>query len=114
MNSNLDWIKDIVKENGWEYEKISCPLFENGECTSYNNRPNCCRSYPQKDSYCSSKKCAIYNAWLDWKTESNNVSCFSCSTVCCEWILVPKHVQFTKDEILKWLDISCEDCRELF
>lgn len=115
MNDNLTWIKGIINDSNWEYKTIPCPLLVDKKCSSYEERPSCCRNYPQESWYCTtSRLCKISVIWLIWSEVESNSICFNCKSLCCEWILVPKHVEFTKVEVLKWLDISCEDCRNMF
>ncbi len=112
---NIDWIKDVIKRSWWEYKEIACPLFDRWSCADYNNRPSCCRNYPQVWAYCSStKRCLLWKLWILWQNVESDNHCYSCKDICCNSILVPKRIEFTKEEILKWLDINCEDCRKLF
>jgi Fe-S-cluster containining protein len=107
-------IKNIIKECDWKYIMITCPFFKNWKCSIYENRPSCCKNYPQKDAYCTNKKCKLWVKNIDWKLESSNPLCFECKKKCCERILVPVWISIDKDFILDWLNIDCKNCKKLF
>lgn len=81
---------------------IRCPLLDsNGLCTIYENRPSCCRNYPNKTEgmFCNDNKC-IYD-------EQGNLDCFNCKDKCCNYLRMDT---FDLDK----MNISCEECKEVY
>jgi Fe-S-cluster containining protein len=108
------WLKEITEATK-EYKEIKCPLLINNKCSIYDERPNCCRKYPQTSGYyCSKSFCNVLMKKVSNNTDESTDLCFNCKDLCCHHILVPVHEKITKEFLVKWMDISCELCRKYF
>jgi len=113
MNPELyDWYKKTVYEAAGQYEKVTCLFLVDDKCSDYENRPSCCRHYPQDNNYCADLECQIVG--LENNTDKTSKLCLKCRAKCCKTIQVPKGTEVTKEFIKKWLDIDCATCKEFF
>ena len=81
---------------------MRCPyLDENELCSIYDNRPNCCRNFPNRESgmFCSTTVC-VYDA-------AGNLDCMNCKDKCCN------HLEMEVFDI-KLLDMSCSTCKATY
>lgn len=114
MDNYEVWLKNILdKSKG--YKEIQCTLLVDNKCSVYQDRPNCCCSYPRTDGfYCSTGDCAVLKRRIKNNTEESNSACFKCKDICCNHILVPDHVEITAEFLKKWMDIDCNLCKKYF
>lgn len=83
-----------------------CPYYtEQGLCSIYERRPQCCRSYPGKG-----KKFPF----ADHVSHICDSDCPNCKTRCCTQITILKNVIQTPEEFILGLDHSCANCKKEF
>ena len=81
---------------------VKCPyLTENELCSIYEDRPKCCRNFPNRNPgmFCSETKCVYDNL--------GNLDCVNCKDKCCN------HLEMEVFDI-KLLDITCIECNEKY
>lgn len=78
-----------------------CIYFKEEKCSIYEDRPSCCRNFPNRSEgmFCSKTKC-VYD-------KDNNLDCANCTDKCC------RHLEMDIFDI-KLLDISCSECKEKY
>lgn len=75
---------------------IVCPYFNDELCSIYDQRPQCCRSFPNRTSgmFCADSKC--------------DEDCISCKDKCC------RHIEGEGTDVFELLNISCSECQNKY
>lgn len=106
------WLNKNIQKCKNKFVETECPLLKDNQCSIYKTRPNCCKNYPQNNSYCSTADCLLIGK--DKNTRESSIICARCDAKCCKRILIPKNQIITNEFILKWMNIDCQTCRKLF
>lgn len=109
---SFEWLNDKCQKCDGDFIETVCPMLKNNCCTIYETRPSCCRNHPQNNGYCVSGDCLLIGK--EKNTKESSVICIECGAKCCKRILIPKNQIITKKFMLRWMDIDCQTCRNLF
>lgn len=110
-----EWVKEKLL-NMKEWKEGHCAYLINNQCAIYNERPSCCRNFPdiENSSLCKLVHyCALKEAGTGLTAERKSKICFECGAECCKKILIPKDLEFSGRDFTEWLGFSCKECNDI-
>lgn len=109
------WIKEMLLKNR-DWEESVCSYLVDNRCSIYENRPACCRNFPdfEDTGLCEMLDyCALKENGAQMSPDQRREVCFECGAECCKKIFTPRASPFSGRQFTEWLGMSCEECREI-
>lgn len=103
-----NFLKKLKNKEKIDFINIPCPFLNGSLCIIYNERPSCCRNFPNKEGICADYECDLLNSDPDVE------ACKLCKNQCCARISYPKNMEINKKFVNNLLNMDCKTCSELY